>query len=99
LIPDCPKHFCFFFRPAGTHHHDGLFNSVEEALRAPYTVALCDECGSGVFGPCRRETRNPAHYDWYEPHEPNLDKAGLPHDHFLSVEKRRPKVPPSEDDA
>jgi len=85
MIPDCPGRFCFHFLPAGTHFVDGVFEKLQEALSAANAVAPRDMC-SCSFGRCRRESKDAAHTDWYEPHEPNLEKAGLPRDHFIAQE-------------
>jgi hypothetical protein len=41
------------------------------------------QCGS-PFGICTRYDAEQGDYDWYEPHEPNLDEAGLPWFYFIA---------------
>jgi hypothetical protein len=81
-IPECPKHFCFNFIEAGMYFSSGIFNSLDEALESANVVALQDRCS---WSGCRRWTRNASDSDFYEPYEPELDKAGLAHDHFKKL--------------
>lgn len=85
MIPDCPGRFCFHFMPAGTRFAKGVFENIEDASTSSNAIALFDMCGCS-FGRCCRESKDVAHADWYEPHEPNLEKAGLPHNYYLTRE-------------
>ena len=79
-IPNCPLHFCFDFLPKGSSYAVGLFDNLEDAIAASTELASEDMCG--CRNPCQRLTKNSKDIDWYEPHERNLDKAGLSYDHF-----------------
>lgn len=80
-----PGRFCFHFLSTCAHFVRGAFDSLDDGLAAANAVAMRDMCGCSC-GPCRRDTKEAAHTDWYEPHEPNLEKTGLPHDHPVVVE-------------
>lgn len=77
----CPRQFCFHFVRAGARFAPGLHRRLDEAVTAADVVAG-DQCGwSG--GRCVRLGVAGADGDWYEPHEPELERAGLPWFFFI----------------
>ena len=81
---ECPQRFCFHWCPAGTKVEavPRLYGSLQEALNEA-TWIVVDEARCGLRSEaCRRSGRPGATADWYEPCEPELDKAGLPHGYF-----------------
>ena len=81
---ECPRRFCFFWVPAGGKKDlsGRLYESVEEAFReAKFVTFTSGGCGCS-FGVCSRSGEPGSGKDWYEPCEPELDKAGLPHHYF-----------------
>ena len=40
-------------------------------------------CGAEKFGVCSRLCNEPGTYDWYEPHEPHLERDGFPWFYFI----------------
>ena len=77
----CPGHYCFFWRKAGTKFAAGLHDNLEAAIEAAVEVTE-DRCGCS-FGTCLRLEPAAENRDWYEPHEPNLEAAGLPWFFFI----------------
>jgi|GEM_PF-1714413 len=77
----CPHHFCFSWHEANTYAAPGTYTSLEAALAAAEFVS---EAGCGCsFGRCLRLDFEPGDKDWYEPHEPALERAGLPWFYFI----------------
>lgn len=70
------------FLPAGSHFAPESYTDLDEALANANVAVIHDQCGC-TFGRCQRWSKNTDDNDWYEPHEPNLERAGLGHDHFL----------------
>lgn len=85
-IPKCPRRYRFMFQEAGTRSAPGFYDSFEDALRGANVVALRDRCGCWLER-CRRWTKDGNDKDWYEPHEPNLDRAGFSHERFMTAEQ------------
>ncbi|EGO64681.1 hypothetical protein [Acetonema longum] len=79
---ECPKEFCFFWCEKNSSFAPGLYTNLEEAMQAAKIVheSFC----SCSFGICLRNPLRQGERDRYEPHEPNLDAAGLPHFYFIS---------------
>ncbi|MBY0013428.1 hypothetical protein H7K49_23385 [Paenibacillus typhae] len=61
-----------------------VFSDVKKAMNVANKAkpALKGHCGCS-FGICIRESSDSSHKDWYEPNEPELEKDGLPTDHFF----------------
>ncbi len=78
----CPQEFCWFWQRAGSRLAPGLYLNLEEALQVVTPVA---EGGCGwMRGLCTRLDPIHGDQDWYEPHEPRLEAAGLPWFYFIA---------------
>jgi hypothetical protein len=85
----CPQQFCWFWLEEEELFASSLHSSVDEAWE---NLQVVEKVGCGcAFGPCRRETGNPGHEDWYEPCEPELAKHGLPWFYFADPRNLRRK--------
>jgi hypothetical protein len=90
--PDvCPEEFCFHYAPGGfiVDLTGNRYRNREEALKAIFVVGTqFEEAGCACyFGRCLRDPRGGGEKDYYEPHEPNLRRAGLPKIYFISSEQ------------
>lgn len=85
---ECPQRFCFFWVPRGGWKDVSgrVYKSLEEALRDGTWVTYEEGACGCSFGVCSRSGEPGEARDWYEPCEPELDRAGLPHDYFRSSE-------------
>ncbi len=81
LAAVCPQEFCFNWRSPGSLVALGLHEDVEAALSAlvPVTEGHC----GWTLGLCTRLDSKDNDRDYYEPHEPNLERAGLPWFYFI----------------
>jgi len=77
----CPRDFCFHWEEEGWAAARGCYSSQAEALQNMQPV-LVSGCGCG-FGRCTRVWGSEGSRDWYEPHEPMLEGAGLPWFYFI----------------
>ncbi len=77
---ECPEEFCFNWAPKGSKVALGIYPSVAESLKAlvPVSEGTC----VWSFGLCRRLYPHPGLCDHYEPHEPKLERHGLPWFYF-----------------
>jgi hypothetical protein len=92
----CPGKYCFHWvEPGGAADMTGrLHGSFEEALarRDEWTAFPQGGCAC-KFGVCTRLDPVTGDYDWYEPHEPALERDGLPWFYFIpSVAKLVPEL-------
>ncbi|MDY7226827.1 hypothetical protein [Hyalangium rubrum] len=78
----CPRTFCFHFQPAGSRVAPGLHENVDAALKQALPISE-DQCGCS-FGVCTRLDALKGDRDWYEPNEPELERAGLPWSFFMA---------------
>jgi hypothetical protein len=85
----CPREFCFLWVCAGGRADlsGKEYDSAQEAIAAAKRGTLFPEGGCGSFaGTCTRQDAENGVADMYEPHEPNLKKAGLPWFYFTDRE-------------
>ena len=79
----CPQRYCFFWTEAGARAANGLYASLDEALKRLEPVAQSDyRCRHGL---CLRADAANGNGDYYEPHEPRLDESGLPWFYFITT--------------
>jgi len=76
---ECPRRFCFLFAKDGDLVAPGLQATVETALASAVPVQG-DHC-RWTLGRCSRLGFGDKH-DFYEPNEPELERAGLPIAYF-----------------
>ncbi len=77
----CPQHFCFFWREAGTRAAPGMHKALSAAIERARDVDAA-HCGCS-YGRCIRLDSLHGDKDWYEPCEPALAQAGLPWFYFI----------------
>ncbi|PGZ86724.1 hypothetical protein [Bacillus sp. AFS029533] len=79
----CPKKYCFHWVGEGDIHLPFVFSDIKKAMKITNKAKSAKEgyCGCS-FGSCIRKSNNLTHKDWYEPNEPEIEKDGLPLDHF-----------------
>jgi len=78
----CSEKYCFNWEVPGGRSSPGLHNNLATALSKSVLVS---ESGCGWSqGTCIRDSKKLGEgtADYYEPHEPNLRKAGLSVYHF-----------------
>lgn len=88
----CPEDFCFHWVSAGgrTSPPGRVYASREQMFRDTVNWPEWPEGGCGCsFGLCRRLHDEQSLTDWYEPHEPRLEAAGLPWFYFSTLESLR----------
>jgi hypothetical protein len=86
--PDCcPEQYCFVWcPPGGTVDLSGReYKTFEEAVAAAKTGTTLPDGGCGSIWPCRRSGVVDAP-DRYEPMESILDRDGIPHMFFCTLE-------------
>ncbi len=78
---ECPEEFCFNWAPEGSKVAIGVYSSLAESMKdlVPVSEGTC-VC---PFGFCRRLYPHPSLGDYYEPHEPKLERHGLPWFYFI----------------
>ncbi|MBN9117755.1 MAG: hypothetical protein J0I06_01050 [Planctomycetes bacterium] len=84
----CPEEFCFHWVSAGGRASPPgrEYASRAEMFRDAANWPVWPEGGCGCgFGVCRRARPGEAATDWYEPHEPRLEAAGLPWFYFTTL--------------
>jgi len=77
----CPEQFCFHWLEKGSRFAAGLHKNLEDALHHTVQQDVA-RCGCS-FGICTRMSPAEGDHDWYEPHEPRLERAGLPWFYFI----------------
>ncbi len=82
----CPEEFCFHWAPKGAFVAPGLHSSLAQAMKAAMPVGE-GQCVCS-FGLCKRLYPDPGSHDWYEPHEPNLERHGLPWFYFIPTSEK-----------
>lgn len=87
----CPEQFCFHWvPPGGAADLSGReYDSAEAAIDASNRWTTFPEGGCAFrpdLGKCMRNDIQRGLKDVYEPHEPNLDDAGLPWFYFTTKE-------------
>jgi hypothetical protein len=90
----CPRGYCWHWVvPGGKASPPGRrYKSREEALRDSVNWPVWPEGGCACpFGPCKRLDPATGDADFYEPHTPNLERAGLPRFYFVTLESLRPE--------
>jgi hypothetical protein len=87
----CPKHYCFHWLEKGDYIAKGLHNNLKVSSNH-FEKVIEGGCGNS-FGLCLRDEQlkvikiandDPWIRDRYEPCEPALNAAGLPHNYFLA---------------
>lgn len=88
----CPEEFCLHWVSAGgrTSPPGRVYASRAEMFSDAENWPVWPEGGCGCgFGACRRLRPDESGTDWYEPHEPRLDAAGLPWFYFTVFDSLR----------
>ncbi|WAS97983.1 hypothetical protein [Nannocystis punicea] len=81
----CPEQYCFHWEPPGSFANMSgrVYASLADALADVDAFVSFPDGGCGcIFGPCNRLSRTPGAKDMYEPHEPALERDGLPWFYF-----------------
>jgi hypothetical protein len=88
IIPSpniCPKEYCFFWTEEGDYFAPDLYGDLQEALNNTKEITRSGcRC---TFGKCVRNKDANGLKDWYEPCEPELEKAELPWFYFMSLDR------------
>ena len=90
----CPREYCFHWVAAGgkAAPPGRRYASSLEMLRDSVNWPVWPEGGCGCsFGLCKRLSSAAGDADYYEPHEWNLERAGLPWFYFGRLENLQPK--------
>jgi hypothetical protein len=94
--PDvCPREFCFHWvAPGGKAQPPGRrYASSQEALRDSMNWPVWRDGGCACqFGRCVRLDPSTGDADFYEPHEPKLEQAGLPWFYFTTLKNLRSEL-------
>jgi hypothetical protein len=78
---ECPKQFCFHWAEKGSRLAEGFYCSLDEALN--HMAFVQDDFCACTFGLCIRLDSINGDKDWYEPNEPELERASLPWFYFI----------------
>ena len=90
----CPEHYCFHWvTPGGKSSPPGrVYSSREEMFRDSVNWPEWPNGGCGcTFGVCRLADPVAGTEDWYEPHEPRLERDGLPWFYFSTYQNLSPE--------
>ena len=81
----CPEKYCFHWVSIEDKHLPYLYKNIYRAYKTSNKTRPVKKgyCGCS-FGVCARLDIEKNNKDWYEPHEPQLEKNGLSHNHFIN---------------